>query len=121
LSGAVVAEGGCRLDGPRGLGFGCVKLVPIALASAEWFTGLRHLDAGTLRLVGLLNPVTGVLLGTVIAAEALSVRQVCGLVLVLAGILIPHLGRRPSRPYDRKRAETVAQTGFSHDRTVRRG
>lgn len=117
---AVVAEGVPRLDGPAVLGFAYVTVIATALAFAAWFAGLRHLDAGTVGLVGLLNPVTGVLLGTVIAAEALSLQQVCGLALVLAGILVPHLGRRPSRSYDRKRAETVAETGFSHDRAVRR-
>lgn len=63
-------------------------MVATALAFAAWFAGLRHLPAATVGLVGLLNPVTGVLLGTVIAGEVLTVRQLCGLVLVLAGVLL---------------------------------
>ncbi|MDW5326182.1 DMT family transporter [Plantactinospora sp. KLBMP9567] len=59
-----------------------------ALAFAAWFTGLRHLSAGTVGLIGLLNPVTGVLLGTVVADETLAPQQVCGLVLVFLGILL---------------------------------
>lgn len=118
---AVVVERPPDLDGPAVLGFLYVTVVATALAFAAWFAGLRHLDAGTVGLVGLLNPVTGVLLGTVVAAEVLDVRQVCGLVLVLAGILVPHVGRRSGRAYDRKRAETVAEAGFSHHRAVRRG
>jgi len=118
---AAVFETPPALDGPALLGFAYVTVVATALAFAAWFAGLRHLDAGTVGLVGLLNPVTGVLLGTAIAAEALSVRQLCGLVLVLAGILVPHAGRRRPRSYDRNRAETVAQAGISHDRPVRRG
>ncbi len=86
---AVALEGAPpALDLPAALGFGYVAVVATALAFAAWFAGLRHLDAGTVGLVGLLNPVTGVLLGTVVAAESLSVRQWCGLVLVLAGILL---------------------------------
>jgi probable blue pigment (indigoidine) exporter len=91
---AVVAEGVPRLDGPAVLGFAYVTVIATALAFAAWFAGLRHLDAGTVGLVGLLNPVTGVLLGTAIAAEALSLQQVFGLALVLAGILVPHLRLR---------------------------
>ena len=76
------------LGGPAIVGFGYVTVVATALAFAAWFAGLRHLSAGTVGLVGLLNPVTGVLLGTVIAGEALTVRQVCGLALVLVGVLL---------------------------------
>lgn len=75
------------LDAPAILGFGYVTVVATALAFAAWFSGLRHLPAATVGLVGLLNPVTGVLLGTMIAGEALTARQFCGLALVLLGIL----------------------------------
>ncbi|HEX6361008.1 EamA family transporter [Actinophytocola sp.] len=121
---AVLAEPVPVLDGPAVLGFAYVTVIATALAFAAWFAGLRHLDAGTVGLVGLLNPVTGVLLGTAIAAETLSLRQLCGLALVLAGILVPHVGRAtasPPAPYHRRRAETAAELGFSDDRAVRRG
>lgn len=92
---AVVVEGAPpHLDAPALLGFGYVSVVATALAFAAWFAGLRHLPAATVGLVGLLNPVTGVLLGTVIAGEVLTVRQLGGLVLVLAGVL---LGRPVAR------------------------
>ncbi|TDV42240.1 putative blue pigment (indigoidine) exporter [Actinophytocola oryzae] len=118
---AAVAETPPRLDGPAVLGFAYVTMVATALAFAAWFAGLRHLDAGTVGLVGLLNPVTGVLLGTAVATETLSTRQLIGLALVIAGILVPHAGRRGSRSYDRRRGETVAETGLPHHRAVRRG
>lgn len=76
------------LDGPAVLGFLYVAVVATALAFAAWFSGLRRLDAGTVGLVGLLNPVTGVLLGTVIAGEVLSLQQLSGLALVLTGIVL---------------------------------
>ncbi|MET0234995.1 MAG: EamA family transporter [Kibdelosporangium sp.] len=89
---AVVFEGAPpALDGRALIAFGYVAVVATAIAFAAWFTGLKHLDAGTVGLVGLLNPVTGVLLGTLVAAESLNGQQLCGLVLVLTGIL---LGRR---------------------------
>ncbi|MBW0117135.1 DMT family transporter [Pseudonocardia abyssalis] len=99
---AVLVEGAPPvLDGPALAGFAYVGVVATALAFTAWFTGLRHLRAGTVGLVGLLNPVTGVLLGTALAAEALTGRQVAGIALVLAGILLalPRSGkaRRPRR------------------------
>lgn len=118
---ATLVETPPALNGKAVLGFAYVTVVATALAFVVWFAGLRHLDAGTVGLVGLLNPVTGVLLGTVVAAEALTSTQLAGLVLVLAGILVPHAGRRLVRSYDRERVETVAETGFSDHRAVRRG
>lgn len=86
------------LDGPALLAFGYVTVVATALAFAAWFAGLRHLPAATVGLVGLLNPVTGVLLGTALAGESLTLRQICGLALVLSGILLgrPAARRRPA-------------------------
>jgi drug/metabolite transporter (DMT)-like permease len=81
------------LSTPALLAFGYVTLIGPALAFAAWFTGLRHLPAGTVGLVGLLNPVTGVLLGTAVAGEVLTVQQVCGLALVLVGVVLG----RPTR------------------------
>jgi probable blue pigment (indigoidine) exporter len=86
---AVAAEGAPpALDASEILGFGYVTIIATALAFTAWFAGLRRLPAATVGLVGLLNPVTGVLLGTVIAGENLTARQVCGLVLVFGGILL---------------------------------
>ncbi|MFD3330952.1 DMT family transporter [Streptomyces sp. NPDC058701] len=81
------------LSTPALLAFGYITLVATALAFAAWFTGLRHLPAGTVGLVGLLNPVTGVLLGTVVAGEVLTTQQLCGLALVLTGVVLG----RPTR------------------------
>lgn len=89
LPAALAVEGAPpALDGPALLGFGYVTVAATAVAFAAWFTGLRHLGAGTVGLIGLLNPVTGVLLGTAVAGERLAVHQIAGLVLVLAGILL---------------------------------
>ena len=67
--------------------FAYLTLVATALAFTAWFAGMRHLTAGTVGIIGLLNPVTGVLLGTVVAGELLSGQQVFGIVLVLASVL----------------------------------
>ncbi|MGV9451656.1 EamA family transporter [Streptomyces sp. NPDC003635] len=91
------------------LAFGYVSLVATALAFAAWFTGLRHLPAATVGLLGLLNPVTGVLLGTVVAGEVLSGRQLGGLALVLAGVVLG----RPTRAGRRRTVNVRAPAGSS--------
>ncbi|MEU1661904.1 DMT family transporter [Streptomyces griseofuscus] len=93
-----------------------IALVATALAFTAWFTGLRHLPAGTVGLLGLLNPVTGVLLGVVIASESLTPQQLGGLALVLAGVVLgrpARAGRRgrrrpPLRPAADDRTEREA-------------
>ena len=60
------------------------------LASTAWqltADGL-FLPAGTVGLIGLLNPLTGVLLGVAVAGEVLTVQQLCGLVLVVVGVVL---------------------------------
>ncbi|MEU8223263.1 EamA family transporter [Kribbella sp. NPDC048915] len=84
---AIAVEGSPpRLDGPAVAGFGYVGLVATALAFTAWFAGLRRLPAATVGLIGLLNPVTGVLLGVLWSGDVLTGRQLLGLALVFFGI-----------------------------------
>ncbi|WP_328608852.1 DMT family transporter [Amycolatopsis sp. NBC_00345] len=86
---AVVVEGAPpALTGDMLLGFGYVTVVATALAFAAWFTGLKHLPAASVGLIGLLNPVTGVLLGTLLAGDTLTAQQAGGIALVLAGLVL---------------------------------
>lgn len=91
------------LDGGALLAFGYVSLVATALAYVAWFAALQRLEAGAVGLVGLLNPVTGVLLGVLVAHEGLGVRQAVGIALVLAGLV---LGQRRRAPRDAPAAVT---------------
>jgi len=96
------------LSGSALLAIGYTSLIATALAFTVWFAGLRHLPAGTVGLIGLLNPVTGVLLGTAVAGDSLSGRQLGGLALVLAGVV---LGRpSPGLPSPRR----VPRTPVTH-------
>ncbi|MEU3401070.1 EamA family transporter [Streptomyces filamentosus] len=89
LPAAVVVEGAPPALSPSALlAFGYVSLVATALAFTAWFAGLRRLPAASVGLIGLLNPVTGVLLGVAVAGEALTVQQLAGLGLVLGGVLL---------------------------------
>ena len=77
-----------------GLGFAYLTLIATAVAYVAWFAGLRRLSPGVVGVVGLLNPVTGVVLGVVLAGEAFGMPQIVGVALVLAGIV---LGAAPAR------------------------
>lgn len=107
------------LDTSALLAFGYVSLVATALAFTAWFTGLRHLPAGTVGLIGLLNPVTGVLLGTAVAGEVLTGRQLGGLALVLVGVVLCRParggrggnGRTPPQPPGPEERVTVTRGG----------
>ncbi|MEE1621672.1 DMT family transporter [Zafaria sp. J156] len=89
LPAAALVEGALpHFDGPAVTAMAYQSVIATALAYACWFAALGRLGAGTVGLIGLLNPVTGVLLGTAVAGEALSGRQLAGMGLVLAGILL---------------------------------
>ena len=104
------------LDGAALVGFVYVSVVATSLAFVAWFAGLKHLEAGTVGLIGLLNPVTGVLLGVLVAGEGLSLQQLFGLLMVLVGILLgqPALARllHRRRPLTRP---SVAATAVRSD------
>lgn len=93
---AVLFEGAPPpIDAPRLLAFSYVSLVATALAFFCWFSGFRHLPAGVVGVIGLLNPVTGVTLGVLLGSESLTAPQILGIVLVLVSIAFVN-SRRPS-------------------------
>ena len=103
---AVLVEGAPpSLTVASGLGFLYVTLIATAVAYVAWFTGLRRLSPGVVGIVGLLNPVTGVVLGVMIAGEPFGLAQIVGVALVLGGIA---LGAVPQRRRRRMPVEAVA-------------
>jgi probable blue pigment (indigoidine) exporter len=93
---AVVIEGAPPTpDGPaQWIGFLYVSLVATALAYVVWFTGLQRLPAAAIGAIGLLNPVSGVLLGVAFAGELFGPAQAVGMTLVVAGVIIGTRRRR---------------------------
>jgi probable blue pigment (indigoidine) exporter len=121
---AVVTEGAFpALDRTEIAGFTYVTVVATAIAFGAWFTGLRHLRAGSVALIGLLNPVTGVALGAIAGGEPLGSKQIFGAVLVLAGILIgqPGMLRTASLAFSRKRRRPTLSTGTAVTGTASTG
>lgn len=103
---ALAAEGAPPALDPRGwLGLAFLSLVATALAYVAWFTALRHLPASAVGLVGLLNPVTGVVVGLALGGERLTALQTVGVLAVLAAVLV---GQPAARALLRRRQQ-VAQ------------
>jgi probable blue pigment (indigoidine) exporter len=110
---AVAVEGGPpAVDAGGAAGFAFTTLVATALANLCWFAGLTRLRAATVGVVGLLNPVTGVLLGALVAHETFTREQLAGIALVLAGILATTLA--PARRIPAEPAEELLPSP-SHD------
>ena len=107
---AIVVEGAPpALDAGALAGFLYLTVVGTAIAFVAWFAGLRHLPAGVVGVIGLLNPVTGVLLGTLLVDERLGLAQLVGIALVLSGVLIGQaaFGRANRSPVPEPRAAPV--------------
>lgn len=103
---AALGEGAPPLLDARGwLGIAFVSLVATALAYVTWFTALAHLPATSVGLVGLLNPVTGVVVGLALGGEHLTLLQVAGVVAVLAGVVV---GQPAARALLRRRRTTAS-------------
>ncbi|WJS89832.1 DMT family transporter [Microbacterium testaceum] len=96
---AVMVEGAPPTVDATGLAaYVGIAVIATAVAFVCWFTGLRHLPAGTVGLIGLLNPVTGVLLGVAVGGESLATPQALGIVLVLVAIAVSSRARSRNLP-----------------------
>ena len=117
LVAAIVVEGAPpAMTSTNVLAYGAISLVATAIAFLCWFAGLRHLPAGTVGIIGLLNPVTGVLLGVLLAAESLASSQWWGLALVAAALV---LGRSRHRAISVTGARTELRSGSRMDHVPR--
>lgn len=85
---ALLVEGAPpAIDLPAVGGFLYLGLAGTVVAYVVWFRGLRLLPAAAVSLVGLLNPVSGIVVGIALAGEAFGAVQALGMLLVLGGIV----------------------------------
>ncbi len=88
-------------------GYLWLGLLGTVLAYVCWFTGLRHLPAGAVAIVGLLNPVMGTTLGVVLAGELFGPVQALGMALVIGGVLAGQVRRRPRAVVEEREPEVA--------------
>ncbi|TDK41360.1 EamA family transporter [Antarcticimicrobium luteum] len=69
-------------------------LIGAALTYLLWFRGIARIDPGALSMLGMMSPVTAVLLGWGLLGQALSPMQMAGAVTVLGSVW---LGQRAAR------------------------
>jgi probable blue pigment (indigoidine) exporter len=85
--------------------------VGTVLAYACWFRGLARLPAGTVSLIGLLNPVVATALGIVVSGETFGAVTVLGMTLIAAGVLLGQPALTKRRRAGRDRVTTLLCPG----------
>ena len=93
---AAVAEPFPTITGHNLIGYVYTSFIATGLAYVCWFGALARVPASTVGVIGLLNPVAGVLGGTLIAHESLGFAQLAGIVIVLVAMYFST--KPPSNP-----------------------
>lgn len=95
-----------------GLAFAYLGLVGSGVAYVLWFRGLARMTAGSVAVIGLVNPVVGTLLGVVLLAEPFGPIHLVAMTLVLGSVIV---GQAPVR------AQVLAALGLGRRSPGRRG
>lgn len=119
---ALLVEGAPpTVDAEAVAGYLYIGVVGTVIAYAVWFAGIARLPATAVALIGLLNPVSGTVVGVALASEPFGLVQVAGTALVLAGIGLGQAGRRaPRRPGSEVSPARTASPGPTGRRSWRR-
>jgi probable blue pigment (indigoidine) exporter len=78
-------------------GYLWIAVVGTGLAQWCWFIGLTRMPAGSVSIIGLVNPAVGTALGVAFAGELFGPFQAMGVLLVLIGVLAGQGRLRPRR------------------------
>ena len=70
-------------------------LIGAAATYALWFRGVARIEPGAVSMLGMMSPVTAVLLGWVVLGQSLSPVQGLGAAVVLGSVWA---GQRANRP-----------------------
>ncbi len=83
---------------PMLLAFGYTVLFPGIAATMIWFILVRRAGATRAATFHFLNPFIGVATAAVILGEPVTLRDLLGVAIIMAGILAVQIGRRPAAP-----------------------
>ncbi|RIJ14343.1 EamA family transporter [Henriciella mobilis] len=81
-------------------GLAWLGLVGAAATYALWFRGIARMEPGAVSMLGMMSPVTAVLLGWVVLGQALSPLQALGAAVVLTSVWAGQRANRPSAAID---------------------
>ena len=84
-------------------GLAWLGLVGAAATYALWFRGIARMEPGAVSMLGMMSPVTAVLLGWVVLGQALSPLQALGAAVVLTSVWAGQRANRPSAAIDKLR------------------
>ncbi|PVU82699.1 EamA family transporter [Cellulomonas sp. WB94] len=99
-------------------GYAYLSLLGTAFAYVMWFRGIARLPTRIPSFLGLLSPVVAILLGWLLAGQAMAAAQVAGVAIVLTSILtavIPCRARAAAAHDERPSRPVLAWVGSGHD------
>ncbi|SLN35240.1 EamA-like transporter family protein [Roseovarius halotolerans] len=71
-------------------------LIGAAATYALWFRGIARIEAGAVSILGMMSPVTAVLLGWPVLGQSLTVVQGLGAAIILGSVWAGQRANRPS-------------------------
>lgn len=78
-------------------GFLYLGLISAAFTYMLWFRGLARLEPSAISPLGLLSPVTAVILGWLVLGQNLTPMQMAGIVMVLGSVWLSQRAQQPRR------------------------
>ncbi|UXX81574.1 DMT family transporter [Roseovarius pelagicus] len=73
-------------------------IIGAAATYALWFRGVARIEPGAVSILGMMSPVTAVLLGWVVLGQSLSQLQGLGALIVLGSVWTGQRANRPTTP-----------------------
>ncbi|SFQ98241.1 EamA family transporter [Poseidonocella sedimentorum] len=73
-------------------------LIGAAATYALWFRGVARIEPGAVAMLGMMSPVTAVILGWVVLGQSLSLLQCLGALIVLGSVWAGQRASRPTTP-----------------------
>ncbi|KAA8603904.1 hypothetical protein AL036_22065, partial [Salipiger aestuarii] len=90
-------------------GLAWLGLIGAALTYAIWFRGVARLEPGAVSMLGMMSPVTAVILGWVALGQSLSLLQGLGVLIVLGSVRAGQRANRPTMPAPASRRRAPIQ------------
>lgn len=79
------------------IGFLYLGLISAAFTYILWFRGLARLEPSVIAPLGLLSPVTAVILGWIVLGQNLTPAQMAGILIVLGSVWLSQRAQQPRR------------------------